>query len=220
MGKFLDFFKSHRFNLVSWGLTILLVAALLGTALWWTQAGSAAPATRPEPTAAPSEGQPSVNLPAPASNPSSNPSITRQLELKTNIPERPRFQPVTYRVSRGDALFSIAKDFDVKPESILYANKDTLNDNPENLTPGMELTVPPVDGVLYTWSEGDTLEKVADEFDAKADDILTFPGNDLDLTNPEIKPGTVVMVPGGHRELVDWTNIIPTLSPGSTGAGN
>ena len=54
----------------------------------------------------------------------------------------------------------------------------------------MKLTIPPVDGLIYKWQDGDTIQKIADEFNAKADDILNFPGNNIDLTNPEIKPGT------------------------------
>ena len=30
----------------------------------------------------------------------------------------------------------------------------------------MELTIPPVDGLTYTWQDGDTLDKVADQFKA------------------------------------------------------
>jgi murein DD-endopeptidase MepM/ murein hydrolase activator NlpD len=60
---------------------------------------------------------------------------------------------------------------------------------------------------------------VADEFKAKADDILSWPGNNLDLTDPKIDPGMVVMIPGGKRELVDWTQFIPTITRGTTGTG-
>lgn len=217
--KLIDSVKANRFNVIAWAVTALLVAALLGSVLWWTEVGAAPHAARLEPSAALNQGQPSVNLPPQVNNPALNPSIERQLELKTNMPDRPRFTPVTYRVSRGDAMFSIAKQYNIKPESILYSNKDVLNDNPENLTPGMQLTIPPVDGVLYKWQEGDTLQKVADEFKANPDDILSFPGNNLDLTNPQIKPGAVIMIPGGRRELVDWTQFIPTISRGTTGAG-
>lgn len=217
--KLIEFLKANRFSVISWGVTAILVAAMLGSALWWTQSGSASAATRPVPTASPNQGSQSVTLSTPADSVSANPAIPRQLELKTNIPQRSRFSPVTYRVSRGDSMFAIAKQFNIKPESILFSNKDVLKDNPENLTPGMELTIPPVDGLLYEWKQGDTIQKVADEFKAKVDDILGWPGNDLDLTDPEIKPGTVVMIPGGQRELVDWTQFIPTISRGTTGAG-
>ncbi len=219
MNRIIVYYNSHKFNVISWGATALLVAALLGSALWQARIGSGSQATRLEPTALPNDGKPSVGLPAPINAAAGDFSIGRALELKTNIPDRPRFAPVTYRVTAGDALFSIAKQFSVKPESILFSNKDVLKDNPENLSPGMTLTVPPTDGLLYTWGKNDTVQKVADEFKAKSDDILSFPGNNIDLTNPQIKPGTVVMIPGGSRALVDWTQFIPTISRGTTGAG-
>jgi murein DD-endopeptidase MepM/ murein hydrolase activator NlpD len=217
-GRLVGWFKADRFNAIAWGATALLVVLLLGSTLWWTR-GQAEGLPRPEPTARPNQAGPAVNLPAPAMLPAGDPGISRQLELKTNIPERPRFEAVLYRVTRGDALFSIAKQFSIKPESILYSNKDVLDDDPHNLRPGMELTIPPVDGLLYTWKDGDTFQHVADEFDAKPDDILNWPGNGIDLTDPQIKAGSVVMIPGGKRELIDWTQYIPTYSRGSTGAG-
>jgi murein DD-endopeptidase MepM/ murein hydrolase activator NlpD len=218
-GKLAALFKSNRFNVISWGVTALLVVSLLGSTMWWTRSRWDSGIPRPEPTAGPNQNQPSLDLLALVSDPVFDPSIGRQLELKTNIPERPRFDPVTYRVSRGDSMFGIAKQFKIKPESILFSNKEVLNDNPENLTPGMELIIPPVDGLLYQWKPSDTLQQVADEFKAKPDDILNWPGNNIDLTNPQIKPGTVIMIPGGQRELVDWTQFIPTISRGTSGAG-
>jgi murein DD-endopeptidase MepM/ murein hydrolase activator NlpD len=153
------------------------------------------------------------------------PSITRQLQLKTALPtDQSRLEPITYTSVAGDALSAIATTYNLKMASILYSNKGVIPyDNPDSLKPGMKLTIPPVDGLLYTWQSKDTIQKVADEFDAKADDIVSFPGNDLDLTNPQIKPGTVVMIPGGKRELTDWTTLMPTsgrVNNGSTGTSD
>lgn len=208
--------KTNRFSAISWGVTALVVAALLGSALWQTQAGSASAATRPVPTAKADQIQ-SITLPAEITSSAADPSIERHLQLKTNIPERPRAAPVNYRVIRGDSMFSIAKDFNIKPESILYSNQDTLKDNLDSLKPGMELTIPPMDGLYYLWKEGDTIESVAAQFKANVDDILNFPGNNIDLTNPQIKPGTMIMIPGGQRELVDWSKFIPTITRNPAG---
>ena len=222
----IKYFEDHRFSFVSWGATGLLVVALLGSALWWTQRGSGSAAARPEPTVA-SNDQPTVPLPASLNNPGSAVGIGRALQLKTSISASSKLQPITYKVERGDSIFAIAKQYDIKPESILYSNEGTLNDNPALLSPGMVLTIPPVDGLTYTWKDGDTVEKVADEFkadlnddkktDAKdaailADAILNYPGNNIDLTNPVIKPGQEIMIPGGQRELVAWLEFVPTVN--------
>ena len=41
-----------------------------------------------------------------------------------------------------------------------------------------------------------------------AEEILTWPDNNLDLANPKIASGTMVMIPGGSRELRTW--VVPT----------
>ena len=223
MNKILQFLKANRFNVTSWGVTALVVAALLGSAFWWTQVGSASPATRPIPTAMPGQDQTSVSLPAPITDPTSAPGIGRTLQLKTNAPDRPRMDPVTYTVSRGDSVAAIAKQYNIKQETILYTNKDALQDNPHNLAPGMVLTIPPVDGLYYTWKKGDTIDAVAAKFKAKADDIINFIGNHIDLTDSQIKPGTLVMIPGGSRQLIDWeANLQATVrvNNGSTGTSD
>jgi murein DD-endopeptidase MepM/ murein hydrolase activator NlpD len=80
---------------------------------------------------------------------------------------------------------------------------------------GMDLDIPPVDGVLYTWKEGDTVAAVAAQFQVDPQEILNWPGNNLDLANPLIEPGSQVMVPGGRREFRQW--IIPTIPRGRAG---
>jgi murein DD-endopeptidase MepM/ murein hydrolase activator NlpD len=154
-----------------------------------------------------------------------SPTIPRELQLKTVLPANTaRLDPISYTTIQGDSLSQIAKNFNLKMESILYSSKGAIPyDNPDALTPGIKLTIPPADGIVYKWQDGDTLQKVATEFSAKADDILNFPGNDIDLTNPQIKPGTVVMIPGGKRDLIDWTTLMPTqgrVNNGSTGTSD
>jgi murein DD-endopeptidase MepM/ murein hydrolase activator NlpD len=225
INKPIKFIEDHRFSVISWGTTVLLVAALLGSTLWWTQHGAAS-AMRPEPTAAPND-QPDVPLPSSVNHLGSAVGIGRALQLKTSISAKSDMKPITYKVTRGDSVFGIAKQYNIKPESILYSNEETLNDNPTNLTPGMTLSIPPVDGLLYTWKDGDTLQKVSDQFKADlnsdkkidekdaallADAILNYPGNNIDLTNPVIKPGQQIMIPGGQRELVAWLEFVPTVN--------
>jgi murein DD-endopeptidase MepM/ murein hydrolase activator NlpD len=79
----------------------------------------------------------------------------------------------------------------------------------------MQLRIPPVDGVYYEWAEGDTLKSVAAKFDADMDSIVSFAGNQIDLTSLEVKPGQWVMVPDGHREFQQW--IIPVIPRGQAG---
>lgn len=203
--------RADRFTLVSWGVTWVIVLAALGFALWRTMGVSTA--ITPLPTSAPNSAPPEVALPAQSTTGGTS-AIDRSLQLKTIIPERPRYDPTLYRVSRGDAMMAIADKFKVKTETILYVNSQ-LGDNPHNLQPGMELTIPPVDGLYYEWQEGDTIEDVAAKFEADPEAILTFPANNLDLTDPEIKPGATIMIPGGVRELRNWEADLVTMSRGA-----
>lgn len=136
-------------------------------------------------------------------------AISRHASLLTIIPTRPREDVISYTVTSGDSIFSIAKNFNIKPETLLWANFDLLKDNPDMLSLEMELTIPPVDGVYYAWQAGDNVEAVANKFKAEPQDILNWPGNNMDLTNPEVEAGQMVIVVGGQREFVSW--VVPTI---------
>ena len=150
--------------------------------------------------------------------PTSRPAISPDLKLLTIIPNRPPQEVRPYSVSKGDSVFEIAARFNLKPESVLWANYDQLNDNPDLISLGMQLNIPPTDGVLYQWQEGDTLQMVASRFEARVEDILNWPSNKLDLVDPQILPGAMIMLPGGHREFRQW--LIPTIPRGSAGVSS
>lgn len=141
--------------------------------------------------------------------------VRRDLFVDTKIPDRPRSNVIEYTVKPGDAVFSIAAQFDITPETVLWSNYDVLKDDPHSLSAGMELKIPPTDGVYYQWGENETLEQVAAEFEVNVDSILTWTGNRIDLTNPAIEPESWVMIPGGQREFQQW--IVPVPARGSAG---
>ncbi len=142
-------------------------------------------------------------------------SIHRQSNLYTIIPIRPSLEVITYTVTTGDSLFEIAKHFKIKPETVLWANYDKLNDDPDMISPGMVLKIPPVDGVYYQLKEGDTIENAAAKFDINPQAVIDFAGNQFELTNPIKKTGDWVMFPGGHREFRQW--LIPAIPRGQAG---
>jgi LysM repeat protein len=215
MSKFTSFFNDHRFSIISWSVTALLAAGLILGALQWREARAGGQALIPVPTAGPEQEQPQVSMPA-LGEPEQVASIEREIQIKTNVPaDKPRYTIEEYRVVRGDSVFAIAESYKVQPETVLWANYDVLQDDPHSLAPGMVLKIPPTDGIYYQWKENDTLESVATEFRASVDDILNYPGNDIDLAAPDIKSGAWVMVPGGEREFVQW--LVPTVAKGASG---
>ncbi|MDX1377268.1 MAG: peptidoglycan DD-metalloendopeptidase family protein [Anaerolineales bacterium] len=219
MSKITSFFKNNTFTIVSWFVTLALVAGIVGGALAWRQSTTVVQAAVPKPTQASDEKPPQVEMPALSGGSEAFVSIGRDIQLKTNAPaDKPRYKPAEYRVSRGDSMFAIADSYKLEPETILWANYDVLQDDPHSLKPGQVLNIPPTDGIYYQWKEKDTLESVANEFEATVDDILNFPGNDIDLSNPKVDSGTWVMIPGGKREFVQW--LVPTVASGSSGTSS
>jgi LysM repeat protein len=134
--------------------------------------------------------------------------VSRTADIHTNVPSRPRMDIVQYLVQAGDTLFGIADKYGLKPETILWGNWDELSGDPHSLVPGMELNILPIDGALHVWTAGESLSGVANFFGATAEDIIEWPGNDLDPTvdaqDPPIDAGTALIVPGGRREIPTW----------------
>ena len=205
--------KSWLFTGFSWGVTALVVAALLGFAFWKIIPQQVVVAS--EPTSTPTAAGALTSLPVATGSDPGAQAIVRHIVLKTEISSSTNYKVIQYTVVRGDSLMGIAKEHNIKPETLMWANYDALQDSPDSLRVGQKLYVPPTDGVFYKSLAGDTLDSIAQKFEASVDDIQNWPGNNIDLTNPDIKPDSFVMVPGGHREFIQW--IIPTVARGKSG---
>ena len=142
-------------------------------------------------------------------------SVERNANPDTILPVGSRKEVVEYTVDIGDSLFGIAEQYEVEPESVLWANSDTLNDDPHLISVGVKLKIPPVNGILYQWKEGDKLDEVASKYHASVEDILLYPGNGLDMTDPVIEPGTFLMIPDGYRPLHPW--VVPVVAGDNAG---
>jgi hypothetical protein len=68
-----------------------------------------------------------------------------------------------------------------------------------------------VDGVYYEWHNGDGLNGVATFYGSTPEEVVKFPANHLspetigDYSHPNINAGTWLVIPGGHREFVNWS---------------
>ncbi len=203
---------------IAWLIALLAVAGAVFVG-WQEFSREGISASREEQPAAPVETplpEGGSGIPAPAfEHPIKVDAIHRRADIQTIIPNRPRQDVTTYTVQKGDSVFGIASEFGITPESLLWSNYDVLKDNPHAISVGMELKIPPVDGVYYQWQEGDTFEKVAAEFKTDPEAILGWGGNKFDLTNPQVEPGEWVMIPGGQREFQQW--IVPIIPRGAAG---
>ena len=165
------------------------------------------------PTATPDEPEPVLPPFAPSTQ--NETGIPRQVLLHTTIPSRPRTDILSYTVQAGDTIFGIAEQFGLKPQTIFWGNTYTLSDNPHNLTVGQELVILPVNGTYHRWSAGEGLNGVAKGYHVTAEEIINYPGNHLDpetigdYANPNIEPGTWLIVPGGERDLISFFGPVP-----------
>lgn len=94
-----------------------------------------------------------------------------------------------YVTVEGDTVTSLAEKFGVSKESIRWSN-DLTGDN---IASGVTLSIPPVDGLIYTVKEGDTAKKVADKYSANEAEIIAF--NDAEIAG--LVAGQKIVIPNG-----------------------
>jgi len=193
-------------TVISWSVTGLLVGVLLLVLFQQSIFAQANSTTKIEFTSTP------LNITLPtlqAVNASGVLAVPRNPNIDTKVPDGIRQAVVHYTVQEGDSIFSIAKQFNLKPESVLWANDDYFGGNPTTaLSIGVDLVIPPTDGILYTWKQGDTLTKIADQYYADTASIESWPSNHLEISNPVIAPGSLVMIPGGSSVIQSWIQVV------------
>jgi surface antigen len=117
------------------------------------------------------------------------------------IEEPEKREILEYEVKEGDSLWSIAQNFGISIETIVWAN------DLENLLikPGQKLLILPVSGVIHIVKEGETVEEIAKKYKANVDDILEF----NDVSENEIFVGQLLIIPGGKMPFVQKIETVP-----------
>jgi LysM repeat protein len=101
----------------------------------------------------------------------------------------------TYVVEDGDSVRTIAKQFGVTNETIIWENDLT---DPDILQVGQELRILPFSGLIHEVHPGDTVASVANSYDALVQDVISA----NKLADPYIiVVGQKLAVPGGYRAL-------------------
>src|SRR5215471_15714229 len=145
----------------------LLLIAILPVALLTTapqpQAFPPETASQPAPQAASSAPEPTLVAlatlePTPDATSEASP-FAGIAQPPPQPPQRP--SAVHHTVTEGEVLWQIAEQYNLRPETILWANdiKDA-----DLLLIGQDLLIPPADGVLYTVRPGDQLSEVASRY--------------------------------------------------------
>lgn len=145
--------------------------------------------------------------------------LSREAVPITLIPERPRLDIVEHTVVAGDTLYGVAKKYSLSAETIMFANG--LEKNPDLLRLGQKLVILPVDGILHTVAQKDTLEKIAKTYKVNPEAIATYGLNQLDPKNPQIAVGQRLLVPGGKKEIPQVATVYRGTAPkgAKTGTG-
>lgn len=103
-----------------------------------------------------------------------------------------RREIIEYVVKSGDTLSSIAAEFDISLNTILWANDLSSR---SVIKVGQELIILPVSGVVYFVKKNDTLSGIAKTYKGDVEEIIAFNG----LSNEgDIFIGDVLIIPDGE----------------------
>jgi flagellum-specific peptidoglycan hydrolase FlgJ len=112
-----------------------------------------------------------------------------------SVPDAATIAVRTYVVEPGDSVRTIAHQFGVSNETIIWENDLT---DPDTLQVGQELHILPFSGLIHEVRPGDTLASVANAYEARIQDVVSANR----LTEPfVIVVGQKLAVPGGYRPL-------------------
>lgn len=102
---------------------------------------------------------------------------------------------LTHIVSNGETLSSIAAQYSIKVETIMWQNGIS---NPNSLRIGQELVIPPADGVYHKVKSGETLSQIAGIY--KIDTDLIAKQNELS-GDAILSVGQQLFVPGAQGSI-------------------
>ena len=142
----------------------------------------------------------------------------RLAEPHTEIPQRTRRQVIKYEVQEGDTIFGLADKFSIDPNTIFWANTETLQDNVHLIEVGLPLYVLPTDGVYHTATGGESIAEIAAEFGVTPQVVLESGYNNLPSDDETYQPakGQRLVIAGGTREYISWT--APVIRTGTEDA--
>ena len=133
-------------------------------------------------------------------------------------------QVVEYTVQLGDSIGIIASDFGLRVDTVVWANNLR---NPNSLSIGQVLKIPPVDGVIITVQTEDTVASLAKKYKSDPEKISSFnklrdgqvlvigsefmlPGGEMPGPKPSVRSaakssgGSGIYVPVGNGQCVDF----------------
>jgi LysM repeat protein len=121
-------------------------------------------------------------------------TIMKPIEIPTAAPVS--HAAISYEVKDGETLKVLAARFNISVDSIRWSNFSSLKNTSKDVSKGMKIMIPPVDGVVVTAQQGDTPLSLANTFHVAPSAIVDF--NYLRTSEQDpIQAGTVIVIPGG-----------------------
>ena len=130
-----------------------------------------------------------------------NAPVSRLAQPHTIIPDRPRLGIETYTVQAGDTVQSIAASYGLQPTTIMWANS-AIEDAPDLLRIGQDVTILPIDGAYHQVAEGDTLESIANTYKVYSETITSCQYNTLVPPNYTARVGAWLIIPDGEKPYI------------------
>jgi len=109
--------------------------------------------------------------------------------LSNIIPSRDGM--LTYKIQSGDNIAKIAANFGISANTIFWANPQVQQ---ARLTPGQEIIILPVSGIVHHVRSGETLESIAADYGVETGKIIQFNHRILS----QLDPGSTIIIPGGR----------------------
>lgn len=119
--------------------------------------------------------------------------ISSSITPVTIVSDKPRDKILDFEVREGDIISSVASDFGISENTILWENDLTSS---SQLKVSQKLKILPVSGVAHKVVGGDTIYSVAKKYQANAQAIIDFPFNDVG-DDFQLFSGQVLIVPDG-----------------------
>ncbi len=120
-----------------------------------------------------------------------NKNTTQSKKDIKNIKKRDKI--VKYTVGGGDTISSIAANFGISVNTILWENNLSIY---SLIRPGDELTILPMTGVMHSVKSGESLRYIANKYNVDEKDIITA----NNITNPNnLKINQKLIIPNGSK---------------------
>jgi len=121
-------------------------------------------------------------------------TIIKPIGIPTSAPVS--HTAITYEVQDGETLKSIGARFNIAVSSIRWSNYSSLKNTSKDVSKGMKIMIPPVDGIVVTTQQGDTPLGLANTYHVAPSAIVDFNYLRTGEQDP-LQTGAVIVIPGG-----------------------